>query len=301
MLWFIIIYLETDWPYLFEFSQFCWYCQIAEMRARLNVDVEITEGTPAAPAPVETFEDMVCPSFVFSSSFYLSLIDNLIVFLDNFHCTVPSCKHHEGHFLPPVYKTYTNPSTSYACGIKWDGFAWLCRDRKWEDCCVFNTNDSGIYSDVMLGEILVIKVFEGIKLILTTSYGFHICAALLGAAFCAPWRWAFGIGPCSYKRASTANWKRGVKFDIFCLIWIFLTVIEYEIMNNRNEILLFFRSGSNWVWDFEIKTILDSLTILICVLDLVSNTFYLLWYTRWPTFGCQFSLCTYSLLYTHMR
>lgn len=32
--------------------------QIAEMRARLNVDVEITVGTPPAPAPVETFEDM---------------------------------------------------------------------------------------------------------------------------------------------------------------------------------------------------------------------------------------------------
>ncbi|MCO5560877.1 hypothetical protein L7F22_014497 [Adiantum nelumboides] len=32
--------------------------QIAEMRARLNVDVEITAGTPPAPAPVETFEDM---------------------------------------------------------------------------------------------------------------------------------------------------------------------------------------------------------------------------------------------------
>lgn len=32
--------------------------QIAEMRARLNVDVEITAGTPPASAPVETFEDM---------------------------------------------------------------------------------------------------------------------------------------------------------------------------------------------------------------------------------------------------
>ncbi|EFJ32009.1 hypothetical protein SELMODRAFT_75384 [Selaginella moellendorffii] len=32
--------------------------QIADVRARLNVDVEITDGTPAAQAPVETFEDM---------------------------------------------------------------------------------------------------------------------------------------------------------------------------------------------------------------------------------------------------
>lgn len=32
--------------------------QIAEMRARLNVDVEITSGTPPAPSPIETFEDM---------------------------------------------------------------------------------------------------------------------------------------------------------------------------------------------------------------------------------------------------
>lgn len=32
--------------------------QVSEMRARLNVDVEITEGTALALAPVETFEDM---------------------------------------------------------------------------------------------------------------------------------------------------------------------------------------------------------------------------------------------------
>ncbi|KAG0605379.1 hypothetical protein M758_9G054100 [Ceratodon purpureus] len=32
--------------------------QIAEVRARLNVDVEITPGTEAAPAPIESFEDM---------------------------------------------------------------------------------------------------------------------------------------------------------------------------------------------------------------------------------------------------
>eukprot|EP01018_Ginkgo_biloba_P004560 Gb_40721 [translate_table: standard] len=32
--------------------------QIEEVRARLNVDVEITPGTPPAPAPVESFEDM---------------------------------------------------------------------------------------------------------------------------------------------------------------------------------------------------------------------------------------------------
>ena len=125
----------------------------------MNVDVEITEGTPGAPAPVETFEDMVCLSFVFSPSFYMSLIDNLFVFHDNFRCTVPSCKHHEGHFLSPVYTTYTNPSTSYAYSFELDGFAWLCRDRKWEDCCVFNTNDSGIFSNVMLGKRLFIKEF----------------------------------------------------------------------------------------------------------------------------------------------
>lgn len=35
--------------------------QIADVRARLNVDVEITPGTGVAPAPVESFEDMVCP------------------------------------------------------------------------------------------------------------------------------------------------------------------------------------------------------------------------------------------------
>jgi hypothetical protein len=41
--------------------------QIEDVRKRLNIDVQVTEGTPPAPTAVESFGDMVSPFFCIRS------------------------------------------------------------------------------------------------------------------------------------------------------------------------------------------------------------------------------------------
>lgn len=49
----ILVYV-FDWPFDVHF-----YLQIEEIRLRLNVDVNVAPGSSSAPAPIESFPDMV--------------------------------------------------------------------------------------------------------------------------------------------------------------------------------------------------------------------------------------------------
>ena len=86
--------------------------QIEEVRLRLNVDVTVASDSPPAPAPIESFEDMVILAFLvwmlqfryINSLFvyvfsYAMIAKHIIVFIF-FIASVFALKHHEGCCFP---------------------------------------------------------------------------------------------------------------------------------------------------------------------------------------------------------
>lgn len=99
-------------------SSSAWHVQIEEVRSRLNIDVAVASNSPPAPAPIESFTDMVFNFiniliiFIFLQGNYLDFIDliaNVCTIVTFFaQCLHPSI------MKDIAYHEYTRPTSIQA-------------------------------------------------------------------------------------------------------------------------------------------------------------------------------------------